>query len=1094
MKQLLLILLLSLTSVPAIAAQQIDLAPGNRAFTCGVEATGLDETVVELRLNHFDLDNIRIEGDEYATIDLDRWPLHYEAGCPALPTFRRSLLIPAATAMQVQLLTVEYEEFDHIDIAPSKGLLFRDVDPDEVPHTFSEIYDQDAWYPSRIARLEQPYILRDTRGVVLEINPFRYNPATHTLRVYTSVTVAIRAGGPGKFNVLSRRPARRNAEFEQIYRRHYLNYAAAGEKYSSVPEVGPMLIVTADAFHGYVQPLCDWKNQMGISTRLVDMSSVGASAGDLLAFIQAEYDTNGVAFVLLVGDAAQIPYLTNDSAAADPMYALLAGSDSYPDIFVGRLSAENATDVATQITRSIEYERDPQVGADWYHRACGIASDDARGGPMDWERMAIMRDSLLTFSYTEMDEIYDPGATIPQVASAVNAGRSVIQYLGHGHPDDWCTTDFSNSDVNALVNDNMLPWIISVACNTGQFHNTTCFAEAWMRATNGGEPTGACAMYASTVGMSWDPPVAAQYEIIDLLITGAKRTFGALCFNGSCEMMDQYGSGGESEFKNWTVFGDPSLRIRSDLPTPLVVNHGGIVVPGLPSFNVNCEPGALACLSKDSQFLGSAFAAINGVAEIEIVGSLPLDNVTLTVTGFNKVPHWESVPVGDLLLPTCDVIPAVVTTYLPPDNSGNEWFRISNNGEAGSTLHYIISLQDPDYPTKRLGGEKDMTGSTVRTDQAIYSPGTTMELVFSCENASPDNEWLNRIELDFPPGVEVLSAEAMSVAGVSRIPYGGATGDGVTAIWSGGYQPIFDGEMGVATVSLEFSGVTGDVEIPWLLQGDGYGGEPHLAIGTVVLTSAGPNIVLLTPAGGETWPIGSKQPIEFLSGGGPEFVQVELDRGSGSWDLVGDSIPAGAGIYHWSVTGPISASCRIKVSDMADPAVADSSETTFTIFRPLDWIGLNRYSGVLAQGGMHDLQLTLDTTGLPEATYHAEIVFTSNAGVPVIVPVTLVVEPDLSTLSTTPETVSLAANQPNPFNPSTVIRFNLPKSGVVDLAVFDASGRLVKRLLSGNQSAGPHQVVWNGTDDMGRQLASGLYLYRLRGCGETICRKMLLLK
>ena len=94
----------------------------------------------------------------------------------------------------------------------------------------------------------------------------------------------------------------------------------------------------------------------------------------------------------------------------------------------------------------------------------------------------------------------------------MNAGRGMINYCGHGSDTSWGSTGFNNSNVNALVNDNMLPVICSVACVNGNFPNQTCFAEAWLRATNNGEPTGAVATYMSTVNQSWDPPMEGEDE------------------------------------------------------------------------------------------------------------------------------------------------------------------------------------------------------------------------------------------------------------------------------------------------------------------------------------------------------------------------------------------------------------------------------------------------------------------------------------------------------------------------------------------------------------------------------------------------------
>ncbi len=78
---------------------------------------------------------------------------------------------------------------------------------------------------------------------------------------------------------------------------------------------------------------------------------------------------------------------------------------------------------------------------------------------------------------------------------------------------------------------------------------------------------------------------------------------------------------------------------------------------------------------------------------------------------------------------------------------------------------------------------------------------------------------------------------------------------------------------------------------------------------------------------------------------------------------------------------------------------------------------------------------------------------------------------------------SLAQNAPNPFNPTTRIRFVVPSDGVARVAIWDASGRVVRTLVDGQVRAGVHSVVWNGRDDASRPAASGVYFYRLEWTG-----------
>lgn len=89
----------------------------------------------------------------------------------------------------------------------------------------------------------------------------------------------------------------------------------------------------------------------------------------------------------------------------------------------------------------------------------------------------------------------------------------------------------------------------------------------------------------------------------------------------------------------------------------------------------------------------------------------------------------------------------------------------------------------------------------------------------------------------------------------------------------------------------------------------------------------------------------------------------------------------------------------------------------------------------------------------------------------------------------------LSQNAPNPFNPQTRIRFRLEQTAQVDLVVYDAAGRVVRRLLSGERSRGSHEVLWDGRRDGGGGVASGVYFYELRVDGGAVeKRKAVLLR
>ncbi|NIS37608.1 T9SS type A sorting domain-containing protein, partial [Candidatus Saccharibacteria bacterium] len=83
---------------------------------------------------------------------------------------------------------------------------------------------------------------------------------------------------------------------------------------------------------------------------------------------------------------------------------------------------------------------------------------------------------------------------------------------------------------------------------------------------------------------------------------------------------------------------------------------------------------------------------------------------------------------------------------------------------------------------------------------------------------------------------------------------------------------------------------------------------------------------------------------------------------------------------------------------------------------------------------------------------------------------------------------------PNPFNPQTSIRFTLPQEHQVTLNIYNIQGQLVKRLVDHRYDAGAHTVNWDGQDQYGQKVASGIYIYRIQAGAFSQTRKMILIK
>ena len=93
-----------------------------------------------------------------------------------------------------------------------------------------------------------------------------------------------------------------------------------------------------------------------------------------------------------------------------------------------------------------------------------------------------------------------------------------------------------------------------------------------------------------------------------------------------------------------------------------------------------------------------------------------------------------------------------------------------------------------------------------------------------------------------------------------------------------------------------------------------------------------------------------------------------------------------------------------------------------------------------------------------------------------------------------PNNFALYQNQPNPFNPITTLRYDLPRNEMINITIYDMKGRIIKTLVNSSQTAGHKTIQWNATNEQNKPVSAGLYLYTVQAGEFRQTRKMLLLK
>lgn len=697
-----------------------------------VLSSDLHTTQVQIELFGFNQKQITTPLGQASIIGGEELSPMLIAGAPDLGKLAFSLAIPGNAAMKVDVNSSIFTDFNMMEIAPSKGNLYRNINPADVPFQYGAAYANNSFYPGTIAQLQKPYIVRDVRGQAVWVYPFQYNPVTKVLRVYTDITITISEDvSADAVNTISNNKTSGNvdADFYSIYSTLFKNSFSLN--YAPVDESGQMLILCHSTFMSTMQPFIDWKIQKGLDVEIIDVASAGATTNAIKTYITNYYNSHYLKYVLLVGDAQQIPSPTLSGGASDPSYGYILGNDSYAEVFIGRFSAQTVAEVQTQVQRVIEYEKYPQVSGTWFSNGVCVASDQGPGddNEMDWEHERVIRSKELAFTYTDVAELYDgsqggndaPGdPDAMDLVDVFNNGVSIFTYTGHGSTNACSTTGFSSSEIPLLTNTGMLPFVWSVACVNGEFTNTTCLAEDLLRSEQNSQPTGAIATLMSSINQSWDPPMDGQDEMVDLLVntypTNFKRTFGGLSVNGCMHMNDVYGAAGDEMTDTWHCFGDPSLNVRTATPIQITAVHVPTVMLTdnqlvISACNVD---GSLACISLNGQIIGTGTITA-GTVTIPISGFTLTDTLMVTITGFNCIPYFGQVTVTTTSVRdiagnsnwTVDVYPSLFTNELTV-----------NSNQFGDN----ISLRLIDVSGREIL-KQNVTGSSLKLNTSSFAKG-----------------------------------------------------------------------------------------------------------------------------------------------------------------------------------------------------------------------------------------------------------------------------------------------------------------------------------------------------------------------------------
>ena len=352
------------------------------------------------------------------------------------------------------------------------------------------------------------------------------------------------------------------------------------------------IIITHNNFIQDVQPLADFRFQQGLRTKVVDVQNIydefnhgilnPDAIREFLKYAYSNWQPPAPTYVLLVGDThfdlknkpnfvpttrVQIPGF--GSSASDHQFVTFRGEDSFPDMLIGRMPANNRVDADIFVKRTIEHETNSPMGP-WHKRLLMLAGSDA---VFHFQINQLVSRNQLRNRYEteriyapykdELDLSIDERVTTPiarRVIDGFNNGASLINYIGHGGGGIWSDSrmlDFEDPEQN-LTNISQLPLVISMTCFTGAFDGSkNSLAEELLRSGNGGA---IAVIGATSVGLL-DGDYILNREIFDIIFKGHTQNIGAIFAQSKTQLLINT-PGFLDLAEVFTLFGDPATQLK----------------------------------------------------------------------------------------------------------------------------------------------------------------------------------------------------------------------------------------------------------------------------------------------------------------------------------------------------------------------------------------------------------------------------------------------------------------------------------------------------------------------------------------------------
>ncbi|MCB2221047.1 MAG: T9SS type A sorting domain-containing protein [Bacteroidetes bacterium] len=642
----------------------------------------------------FSLDQTYIDRFIETMIDADGSVLNTQLW----PTFTTYVAIPEAS------------EFA-IDIMETKANIYS-LTHDKVTlvNTKAENSESSEVDPEEIISFSEPEMIRGIRVIVVKISPFILKDQHLKLVIHSRVNFNIDLSGNGHFNSVNRY---RNIWWDKLLNNMLLNFKSLPKlNYQAYdnnknPENGAEYLIISpngQEFLQWADSLKLFRTQQGILTKVITLGEIGGNtSGQIASYIDEAYTTWAIppVGILMLGDYGNNPENSiiapawDNYCVSDNIYADVNGDD-LPDMYIGRICAQNGMDLANTVGKLISYESDPPVDTAFYHypiASCAfqlasirqVIAESVAGFyeiilgkntnriysasvplPEDWTTNPAGLSLVEYFGPTGLG--YIPASPTGVMSNweggtqdfidGINSGSFMTLFIGQGSETGWYQPSFTISDLGELTN-NSPTFIWSVTSLTGKYnYGTDCFAEAIHKMTGGalGVVAASEVTYANTGEIL---AMGAFDQMWPFYLPDAgnpnlpEGNYPAIGMVAGKYFLQQYSWPINPNIKATTYhayhyFGDVFSSVYSEVPQEANVIHPDEIMAGTVSIPITAMSGALIGLTVDGELIAKAIGTGDEIS-IPIPALASSDVIKLTVTKQNYFRFTTDIQVIDSL-------------------------------------------------------------------------------------------------------------------------------------------------------------------------------------------------------------------------------------------------------------------------------------------------------------------------------------------------------------------------------------------------------------------------------------------------------------